>query len=129
MKQLILFLFAGFVFLNVGCNQQKEEGFACGVKDVETVDRMKNAPIYLKKNCATCHLLDKPSTGPALQGMMKRVSGREWLKAYLKNEDSLLKIGDTTALRISKFSPVGPCHHFSDLNDRLLDELIRFTEQ
>jgi len=129
MRRLILFLVVGFVFLNVGCNQQKEEGFACGVKDVEIVDRMKNAPIYLKKNCAACHLLDKPTTGPALQGMMKRAPSREWLKAYLQNEDSLIRSGDTLALRISKFSPAGPCHRFSDLNDYLLDELIRFTEQ
>ena len=129
MKHLILILFAGFVFLNVGCNQQKEEGFACGVKDVETVDRMKNAPIFLKKNCTVCHMFDKPSTGPALQGIMKRVPSKEWLMAYLQNEDSLLRSGDVIALRTSKQSPVGYVHHFSDLSESLLDELIRFTEQ
>ena len=129
MKRLVLFLVVGFVFSNVGCNQQKEEGFACGTKDVETVDLMKSAPVFVKKNCAACHMFDKPTTGPALQGMMKRVPGREWLMSYLQNEDSLLRSGDTTALRISKQSPAGPCHHFSDLNDHFLDELIRFTEQ
>ena len=129
MKRLILFLVVGFVFLIVGCNQQKEEGFACGVKDVERVDRMKNAPNYLKKNCATCHMFDKNTTGPALQGMMKRAPSREWLMAYLQNEDSLIRSGDTVALRISKLSPAGPCHRFRDLNDHFLDELIRFTEQ
>ena len=90
---------------------------------------MENAPGYFKAKCSTCHQFDRNATGPPLQGMMKRVPSREWLMSYLKNEDSLLKIEDTIALRISKFSPVGPCHHFSDLNDRLLDELIRFTEQ
>lgn len=129
MKRLILFLVVGFVFLNVGCNRQKEEGFACGTEDVETVDRMKSAPIFVKKNCTACHMFDKPTTGPPLQGMMKRVPSREWLMSYLKNEDSLIRSGDTTAIFISKMTPFGPCHHFRDLDDNILDELSRFTEQ
>lgn len=90
---------------------------------------MENAPGYFKAKCATCHQFDMNATGPALQGMMKRVPSREWLMSYLKNEDSLIRSGDTTAIFISKMTPFGPWHHFSDLNDSILDELIRFTEQ
>jgi cytochrome c551/c552 len=133
MKRLVLLLLIGFLAVTIGCirKKPKQEQATCGVQTQPTCGDATNVgpTAYFKAKCAACHQFDQNATGPALQGMMKRVPGKEWLMSYLKNEDSLIRSGDTTALRISKQSPVGPSHHFSDLNDRFLDELIRFTEQ
>jgi hypothetical protein len=133
MRKLLLFL-AFVIFCGcAGCIRKRaqEEQFVCGnvVSERVRVERMENAPGYFKAKCSTCHQFEMNATGPALQGMMKRVPSRRWLMSYLKNEDSLIRSGDTTALRISEKTQTGPCHHFSDLNDHYLDELIRFTEQ
>lgn len=129
MKRLVLVLLIGFFGATTGCirKKPKQAPVTCGVQTQATCGDAP--PAYFKAKCAACHMFDKNTTGPALQGMMKRVPSREWLMSYLKNEDSLIRSGDTTAISISKQSLAGPCHQFSDLNDRFLGELIRFTEQ
>ncbi|ASS48603.1 MAG: hypothetical protein A3D31_07395 [Candidatus Fluviicola riflensis] len=129
MKPLIILLFVGFTVLNMGCNQRKEKGFACANKDQEIKVSKQKSPVYFKKNCAACHLFDKNSTGPALQGMMKRLPNREWLLSYLQNEDSLIRLGDSTAIRISKRLPAVRFHRFPGLTNRQLDELIQYSKQ
>ena len=133
MRPLMLLLLVGFFAGNTGCIRPyaKQESLKSEAEPQPTCGDagQVSMPAYCMAKCATCHRFDKNTTGPALQGMMKRAPSREWLMAYLQNEDSLIRSGDTVALRISKFSPAGPCHRFRDLNDHFLDELIRFTEQ
>lgn len=129
----VLFLLIAFFGAATGCIRKKlkQEPLKCGVQTQATCGDVNNVgpPAYFKAKCSACHMFDKSTSGPALQGMMKRIPSREWLMSYLKNEDSLILAKDTAALRIAKQTPIGPCHHFSDLTYLQLDELIRFTEQ
>jgi cytochrome c2 len=38
-----------------------------------------------KANCASCHKIDKPFTGPALQGWKDRVPGGDWIYKWIAN--------------------------------------------
>ncbi|HLP54302.1 MAG TPA: c-type cytochrome [Fluviicola sp.] len=134
MKQLTgMLLIAGLIGLTVSCTRGKmklkrkpleSERIVYWIKYAE----IKNAPIYFKANCVSCHLLNRQLIGPPMKGMMDRLPGREWLKSYIIDERSLLKSGDTTALRISKQSSFEPFHRFINLTDETLDELIHYTK-
>ena len=48
-------------------------------------------------NCATCHNPIKDATGPALQGVDKRVPSKEWLYNWVHNSGQVLASGDKYA--------------------------------
>ncbi|MGC1630806.1 MAG: c-type cytochrome, partial [Gelidibacter sp.] len=49
-------------------------------------------------NCAACHKLDGPMTGPALRNIEKVLAeqglDRKWITAWIHNSASLIKSGD-----------------------------------
>ena len=56
-------------------------------------------------NCAKCHSLGTETvTGPGLEGVMKRVPPGDWMFKWIKNNDALIKSGDTYAVKINAFS-------------------------
>ncbi len=132
-RSVLLLLVIGLLVETTSCirKKPKQESLKCGVQEQATCGDLGSVgpPPQFKAFCATCHQFDRSGTGTALQGMMKRVPSREWLLSYLQNEDSLIQSGDTTAIRISRILPAGPCHKFSNLTDDHLGEIIRYTEQ
>ncbi len=51
-------------------------------------------------NCASCHKVDKPFTGPALKGWKDRVPGGEWIYKWVGNSASLIASGDAYAKKV-----------------------------
>ena len=61
-------------------------------------------------NCAACHKLDKPMTGPALRNVEARLAeeqglDREWLKAWIRNSSGLIKSGKPNGFGLPSFTP------------------------
>ena len=50
-------------------------------------------------NCAACHKLDKPMTGPALRGVTER-HDTKWLHSWIKDSQKMVKSGDAAAVKI-----------------------------
>ena len=50
-----------------------------------------------KANCASCHKVDAPMTGPALQGARARWEGNGDIYAWIKNSQAYLKTGNEYA--------------------------------
>jgi mono/diheme cytochrome c family protein len=48
-------------------------------------------------NCASCHNPLKDATGPALQGVDKRVPSKEWLYNWIRNSQAVVASGDKYA--------------------------------
>lgn len=59
---------------------------------------------FFKDKCASCHALDRNSTGPALQPKIEERS-EEFLLKWIHNAPALIASGDPTAVEASKFSP------------------------
>lgn len=74
-------------------------------------------PAVFKAKCATCHRLDKHTTGPKLQGVLARVPSESWFDAFVRNEDSLAKGKDPYTLKIQEWSEVKGNHQFKDISN------------
>lgn len=62
-------------------------------------DPVKGKSLF-NTNCAACHKLDKPSTGPALAGVADKYE-RGWLQSWIRNSSALVKSGDADAEKYS----------------------------
>lgn len=54
-----------------------------------------------KGNCAVCHAINEKVVGPALRDVHKR-RPLEWIKAFVKNSQKVIKSGDTYAVKLYK---------------------------
>lgn len=115
-----------FFFLVTSCfHPEKEESLiGCGVKSVE--ESKMQEPLVFTKNCSTCHLFEKNATGPKLEGILSRVPSKEWLQTFIRNQDSLIQISDSTTLQRMTWSPVEHKHAYSNLDENQWNELIDF---
>lgn len=61
----------------------------------------KNSPdgkAMFLTNCASCHSIDKPSTGPELYNILKRAPSKEWLYRFTRNWENAFFHKDSTGL-------------------------------
>src|SRR6476646_6238280 len=58
-----------------------------------------------KANCASCHALDKFSTGPGLAGVETRWPSKKLLYMWINNWENAVATGDPYAIKIKDFSP------------------------
>lgn len=89
--------------------QKSTPEFACGVSNETdncycgTIDEDRNnnytGSVLFKQNCTSCHALNEVVVGPALNNVGSKRS-KEWMHAIISNADSLIKSGDTTAIRL-----------------------------
>src|SRR5690606_3354647 len=87
---LMIFLFAGYSFLNSGLAQD----LAAGQQ-------------LFEQNCKQCHAPDKVVVGPALKGVDERKS-MEWIIDFVHNSQAVIKSGDHYAVALfDKFSGTG----------------------
>lgn len=75
--------------------------------------------------CASCHKLDKKSTGPALGGVTERRT-REWLQQWISNNIEFRASGDADAIKIfeeynSLMTP------FPELSEEDIDNILAYT--
>lgn len=77
-------------------------------------------------NCAACHKLDKKLVGPALGKVAERRE-MDWLKAWIKDNNSLRASGDADAIAIYEEYKGSPMTAFPQLSDADIENIIAYT--
>jgi len=77
-------------------------------------------------NCAACHKLDKKLIGPALLNVADKRS-KEWLHAWIKDNNALRATGDADAKAIFKEFNGMPMTPFPQLSNEDIDKIIAYT--
>lgn len=93
-----------------------------------------NGKSLFNTNCAACHKLDKPMTGPALRNVEARLAeeeglDREWLNAWIRNSSALIKSGDAYANKVySEWNNVAMTA-FPTLSDQDISDILAYTAE
>jgi len=77
-------------------------------------------------NCAACHKLYKRAVGPALYGVGDKYE-KEWLYAWIKNSQELIKSGDSQAIAIYEEYNQSVMQAFPQLSNEDIDNIIAYT--
>lgn len=88
-------------------------------------DPVKGKSLF-NTNCAACHKLDKPSTGPALAGVADKYE-RGWLQSWIRNSSALVKSSDADAVKIFNEWKQVPMTPFPQLSDQDIDDILAYT--
>lgn len=96
-------------------------------------DPVKGKTIY-NSNCAACHKLDGPMTGPALRNIEQRLADeqgldRKWLTAWIHNSAGLIKSGDAYANKIYNDYNKLPMTPFPQLSEQDISDILAYTAQ
>ncbi len=78
-------------------------------------------------NCASCHAICAQVIGPELTGVTKKHK-KEWLYAFTRNSQEMIKKGDHEAVKIYKAFNKIPMLSFPSLSDGELDAIYTFIE-
>lgn len=84
------------------------------------------------QNCAACHALNRKMTGPALANVESRLYeeeglDKEWLYAWIKNSQGLIKSGDAYAVRIYEEYNQAAMTAFPTLSNTDIDNILAYT--
>lgn len=81
-----------------------------------------------KAKCASCHNMTKDVTGPALIGILDgtRAPSREWLKLWIKDNNSLRASGDAYANKVYDAWGGKAMTAFPYFTDQQLDDVIEY---
>ncbi len=93
-----------------------------------------NGKSLFNANCAACHKLDKPMTGPALRHVEARLLDeqgldREWLYSWIRNSSALIKSGDVYANKVYAEWNNIPMTAYPQLDDQQLADILAYTAQ
>ncbi|MFD0963654.1 cytochrome c3 family protein [Pseudofulvibacter geojedonensis] len=85
-------------------------------------------------NCAACHKLDKPMTGPALRNVEQRLADeqgldREWIYNWVRNSSKMIKDGDAYANKIFKEYDNSVMTLFPQLTNTDIDNILAYTAE
>lgn len=80
-----------------------------------------------KANCASCHNPLKDATGPALQGVDKRVPSKEWLYKWIKNPAATIASGDKYANDIYNKWGKTQMTAFPNLSNEEIDAVVTYV--
>ena len=91
-----------------------------------------NGKSLFNTNCAACHKLDKPMTGPALRNVEARLSeeqglDRAWLNAWIRNSAAVIKSGDAYANKIFNEYNQTAMTAFPTLSDQDISDILAYT--
>src|SRR5690606_18190347 len=79
-----------------------------------------------KDKCASCHQLDRNSTGPAITPILKEVD-EAWAIKWIRNWKALVDSGDQQAIEAAKFSPA-QMTTFPTLTDDQIKNIIAYAK-
>ena len=97
-------------------------------QDQPAGDPAKGKQLF-NQNCAACHALNRKMTGPALAGVTARYEGdKEWLYAWIKNNQALIKAGDERALAIYNEYNGAAMNAFPTLSNEDIDNILAYTD-
>ncbi|MBO6879858.1 c-type cytochrome [Winogradskyella sp.] len=93
-----------------------------------------NGKSLFNANCASCHKLDKPMTGPALRNVEARLAeeqglDREWINAWIRNSAAMIKSGDPYATKIFAEWNNTAMTAFPQLSDQDISDILAYTAQ
>ncbi|WP_114308628.1 c-type cytochrome [Winogradskyella arenosi] len=93
-----------------------------------------NGKSLYNSNCAACHKLDAPMTGPALRNVESRLADdegldREWLKAWIRNSSAVIKSGDAYANKVYNAHNGTQMTPFPQLSDQDIADILAYTAQ
>lgn len=80
-----------------------------------------------KSNCASCHNPLKDATGPALQGVDKRVPSKEWLHKWVHNPAGMIASGDKYANDIYNKWGKTQMTAFPSLSEEDIDAVVAYV--
>lgn len=80
-------------------------------------------------NCASCHNPLKDATGPALQGVSKRVPSKDWIHNWVHNSASVIASGDKYANELFVKWNKTPMTGFPSLSNEEIDAIITYVEE
>ncbi len=106
-------------------NPNEESGY-CGVAGNSENGVMASMPLTFKAKCATCHMLEKDGTGPALVHSERSFRDRKHFEAFIRNQDSLIRKKDNVTLEIMKKKPVNFMHNYSGIDEKQMEELVQY---
>ncbi|MCA0130984.1 c-type cytochrome [Winogradskyella alexanderae] len=91
-----------------------------------------NGKSLFNANCAACHKLNKPMTGPALANVEQRLYeeeglDREWLNKWIRNSSALIKSGDAYANKIYNEWNQVAMNAFPQLSDQDISDILAYT--
>jgi len=93
-----------------------------------------NGKSLFNSNCAACHKLDKPMTGPALRNVEARLAeeqglDRTWINAWIRNSAGLIKSGDAYANKVYAEWGNTAMTAFPQLDDQNISDILAYTAQ
>ncbi len=93
-----------------------------------------NGKKLFNANCAACHKLDGPMTGPALRNIEKKIAedaglDRTWITAWIHNSSGLIKSGDAYANKIFKQYNNAIMSPFPQLSDQDISDILAYTAE
>ncbi len=86
-----------------------------------------NGKKLYKANCVACHKLDKKLIGPPLKGITEKRE-REWLHAWIKDNNALRKSGDALAKEVFDEYNKMPMQAFPQLSTQDIDDILAYTD-
>ncbi|WP_231372704.1 c-type cytochrome [Aureivirga sp. CE67] len=89
-------------------------------------DATKGKQLF-NSNCAACHKLDKKLIGPPLKGVTERRSN-EWLQAWIKDNQALIKSGDADAKDLFEEYNKMPMQAFPQLSEQDINDILAYTD-
>ena len=86
-----------------------------------------NGKKLFNAQCAACHKLDKKLIGPPLKGVTEKRE-KEWLIAWIKDNQALIKSGDKLAKQVFEENNKLPMTAFPQLSDQDIDDILEYTK-
>lgn len=128
MKYTILAILFLSVTLFGGCwnNRWSVGKGVCAVVDgpIEVVDK---GPSVFQAKCAICHHLHKNTTGPALSGVLDRAPYPTWFQEFVRNQDSLINLGEPYREEVMNWSVVRHQHNYNEITDDEMHQLEEYV--
>ena len=95
--------------------------------DASTGDADAGKALF-KTNCAACHKLYKPMTGPALFGVVEKYEEDfEWLGKWIRNSQELIATGDARAVKVYEDNGKKVMNAFEGLTDADISSILAYT--
>lgn len=84
-------------------------------------------------NCASCHKMDKPMTGPALRNVEARLTeagkDKQWIYDWIHNSNGVIKSGDAYAVKLYAEWNNTAMTAFPQLSEGDIDNILAYTNE
>lgn len=121
MKQMI---FVFFLLVGVSCASPSSENSEKAT-EVATGDWQQGKQLFLSR-CASCHMVNKEMTGPALKGAEGRWQDKQKLYAFIRNSQEIIGKDKYARELWLQYNQTIMLPH-PDLTDQQIDQILGYT--